>query len=371
VDDKELKTVIMRLLPRLQPQNDIPAKELETILVETVYQNIRATTLLDSCCISNNIQLSQIKAAIHNLVYRATNDVYYHDRRQFSSQIRGEGHTRTVDEVSHRIAMDIWQKYCFNRTITKPNLDDLCLLCMTDKIAKFSGLLCDYCNEATKLGLDGSLGAYLVRTKIPKQQTHEEACCNLKTLIETIGYIPPAAMLNYNANPGRSIIQELALRQMVLYDDYQLIKLLAVTYTGKWYKATFGSWLKALIVSQVLSDGTRRTSYGTMTVANDGHDCRSLAEKTIDDWLFAHGIEHEIEPVYPNDPELNPSGQMRADWKINHVFVEYFGLMQKKEYLEKARKKEVLCARHNIHLIPLLPDDLFSLDIKLSHLIPK
>ena len=275
----------------------IATKELEKILVETVYQNIRGTTLLDGCCISEKIKLNQIVLAVHNLVYRATNEVYFYDKRHFSSQIMGEGHTRTVDEVSQKIALDIWQTYCGNRTIAEPNTDDLCILCMTDKIAKFSGLLCDYCNDAAMLGLDGSLGKYLVKTKEPIQQTHEDVCSSLKSLVETIGYIPPATLLNYDANPGRSIFQELACRQMVLHDNYQLIKLLAVTYTGKWYKASFGSWLKALVASEVLSDGTRRTSYGTMTVAKDGHDCRSLAEKTIDDWLFAHGIEHEIEPL--------------------------------------------------------------------------
>jgi len=40
----------------------------------------------------------------------------------------------------------------------------------------------------------------------------------------------------------------------------------------------------------------------------DGHMCRSLLEKSVDDWLAQHGVAHKCEPRYPRHPELNPRG---------------------------------------------------------------
>jgi hypothetical protein len=36
--------------------------------------------------------------------------------------------------------------------------------------------------------------------------------------------------------------------------------------------------------------------------------CRSLLEKSVDDWLAQHGVAHKCEPRYPRHPELNPRG---------------------------------------------------------------
>lgn len=72
------------------------------------------------------------------------------------------------------------------------------------------------------------------------------------------------------------------------------------------YVRTFGSWLRALVLAGVLEDGTQRTSRGIRCIANDGHECYSLAEKIIDDWLSSQGIPHEKEPQYPYDSQLNP-----------------------------------------------------------------
>ena len=61
----------------------------------------------------------------------------------------------------------------------------------------------------------------------------------------------------------------------------------------KLYVKAFGSWLNALILSDVLTDGTRHTSRGIQCIALDGHKCLSLVEKTIDDWFIEHNISHE------------------------------------------------------------------------------
>ena len=130
-------------------------------------------------------------------------------------------------------------------------------------------------------------------------------------------------------------------------------------------KALFGSWFKALIEAGVLENGTRKTSRGIQCVAKDGHVCLSLGEKTIDDFLYAHGIPHEKEPRYPE-------GNYRADFRVGSTFIEYFGLAGDPDYDTKIREKTRLCKKWGITLIAVYPRDLVSrtrLEKKLSALI--
>lgn len=117
----------------------------------------------------------------------------------------------------------------------------------------------------------------------------------------------------------------------------------------------FGSWLKALIDSGVLEDGTRKTSRGTQCIAKDGHVCYSLVEKTIDDYFYYHKISHHKEPVYPGS-------KMRADFLVGSAFIEYFGLKGDPEYDAKIITKEKLCSEHGVTLIALYPEDMVSIN---------
>jgi len=65
------------------------------------------------------------------------------------------------------------------------------------------------------------------------------------------------------------------------------------------YKKEFGSFLAALVSAGVLKDGTRKLPIGTMALAEDGHVCLSLVEKSIDDFLTRNGIAHDKERLYP------------------------------------------------------------------------
>lgn len=118
-------------------------------------------------------------------------------------------------------------------------------------------------------------------------------------------------------------------------------------------KELFGSWFKALIDAELLENDARRVSLGTQCLARDGHTCLSLGEKTIDDLLHALGIPHEREPAYP-------VGNFRADFLVNGVFIEYFGLAGDATYDAKSEEKRKLCQAHGIKLIAILPKDLVS-----------
>lgn len=119
-------------------------------------------------------------------------------------------------------------------------------------------------------------------------------------------------------------------------------------------KKHYGSWLNALVDAGILENGTRPTSRGTQCLAKDGHVCFSLAEKTIDDFLFSRGIAHKRETKYPE-------GNFRTDFSVQGIFIEYFGLMGNAEYELKAKLKRNLCEKHKVQLISIYPRDLLSL----------
>jgi len=119
-------------------------------------------------------------------------------------------------------------------------------------------------------------------------------------------------------------------------------------------KELFGSWLQALIEAGVLDEDARRTSRGTQCVAKDGHVCFSLGERTIDDFLHARGITHDKEPSYP---ETN----YRADFAVNGILIEYFGLQGDPEYDNKIKEKQEICKKYDTSLISIYASDLVNI----------
>jgi hypothetical protein len=134
-------------------------------------------------------------------------------------------------------------------------------------------------------------------------------------------------------------------------DRIDFLRLLLRKPTVHRVKTVFGSWLNALIQAGVLEDGTRRTSRGIQSIANDGHVCLSLGEKTIDEFLYAHRVYHEKEPRYPE-------GNFRGDFKVGEVFIEYFGLVGNPEYDARIKEKARICKKYGIILVAIYPLDL-------------
>lgn len=135
------------------------------------------------------------------------------------------------------------------------------------------------------------------------------------------------------------------------------------------YSCLFGSTFRANVEAGVLqSDAEVRLGFGTRCLAADGHECSSLAERAVDDWLYANGIRHEREPAYPVDPDLNPSGELRADWQVGETYIEYLGVLGKDNYDNRVDRKRKLARRHRLPLVELLPEDLDQLDRRLAPL---
>ena len=125
------------------------------------------------------------------------------------------------------------------------------------------------------------------------------------------------------------------------------------------------SWFRAMYEAGSLPDGTVPSGLGIKCMAIDGHECGSLDEKTIDDFLTKNGIKHNKEPLYPYHAVLNPNTKKRGDWKIGDKIIEYFGLEGNIAYDERTKEKIQLAAETGIDLIGVYPDEVFDLDITL------
>jgi len=209
-----------------------------------------------------------------------------------------------------------------------------------------------FCNQCTESVLSGGLN---VATKLSARPPSEMLAI-LREFCETLKFVPSS---HFMAQPRFfSLTEEDQVKATNIFLEMPLYK---------FYVSEFGSWFKALIQAGVLDDGTQRSFFGTRCLANDGHECASIAEKTIDDWLTARNVIHQKEPLYPFDQELNPSRKLRADWQIENTLIEYAGLMSRQEYSEKMSKKKVLANIRGIELIVLTAEDLLELDTKLEH----
>jgi hypothetical protein len=106
------------------------------------------------------------------------------------------------------------------------------------------------------------------------------------------------------------------------------------------------------VAAKVLPEGSQQMARGVRCIAEDGHVCLSLGEKTVCDILHRHGIPHEREVAYPG------SSAFRADWAVGETLIEYFGLAGDPGYDARTKAKRKLAAEHGLTVIALYPKDL-------------
>lgn len=208
--------------------------------------------------------------------------------------------------------------------------------------------------------------AFLGIYKTPKSK--EEMIKELKMLADILDYLPS---INYcrSIKFTRSLTKDEFNKIMPI-----LIEILPYSVEGygyvanPWiysncYKGMFGSWFNALVKSGILEEA-RRLGRGTMCLAEDEHQCLSLEEKRIDDWLYRNEIPHIKEPKYPYNEDLNPHERMRADWKVGEYYIEFFGLTGDPKYDFKTDLKKQLCKQEGVMLIEIYPKDINRLSSK-------
>jgi len=186
----------------------------------------------------------------------------------------------------------------------------------------------DVCNDCLTSCLFGSPTATMGRSDVEEW---------VRGVAEAGGRVPSPGVLR----PSYGEIAPLDTERRV-----KMLDLLARRPDRKTIKWLYESWLSLLVESGVLADGTRPTSRCTQCIASDGHACLSIGEKTVDDFLTAHQVAHEHEPIYPG-------GRFRGDWRVGEAIVEYVGLAGDAAYDEKAAAKARECADAGVRLVAL------------------
>lgn len=120
-------------------------------------------------------------------------------------------------------------------------------------------------------------------------------------------------------------------------------------------RIAFGTWNKAV---EAAGFKPNQLKFTHKYIANDKHVCDSLAEKIIDDWLFARKISHQRGVYYPNQ------NKFKTDFKVGNYWIEFFGLTgQLKTYDVLKKKKLELIKILRLKLIKIYPRDLFPVNL--------
>jgi hypothetical protein len=174
--------------------------------------------------------------------------------------------------------------------------------------------------------------------------------------VEVCGYLPSA---DWSKQPVPQQLREedrdrILIARMLMPDPNALRNL----YDG--------TWTEVLQQLGLLGD-SYRLSRGVISKAQDGHPCRSLLERAIDDFMFTAGIAHTVEPIYPYHKLYNPGGGRRADWRLEDgTLIEAAGMLGDPNYASRLHEKRLLCQDLGLQLIVISPNDLGKLDDLLS-----
>jgi len=182
-----------------------------------------------------------------------------------------------------------------------------------------------------------------------------------KKLIDLIGFIPPSSF-----HEDYSYLKELSRQEFeksIVYLNHLPSYSIVGRGTPRRLNEKYSSWIEFLISVGILKrEDILKTPRGYMCISNDGHICRSIGEKNIDDWLYREGIPHEKEVRYPGKRAF------RTDWKVGKYFIEFWGLKGQEDYDEKMEIKKKLARENNIPLIGITQADIPFLGVKLKKL---
>jgi hypothetical protein len=113
----------------------------------------------------------------------------------------------------------------------------------------------------------------------------------------------------------------------------------------------FGNWNKAI---EAAGFSPNPVMFAKKYVARDGHVCDSLAEKIIDEWLYAKKIPHLRSVPYSKENRIT------CDFVVGKYFIEFFGLEgYHRGYMKQVEKKRKLAKKLKLKLIELKPADIF------------
>lgn len=107
-----------------------------------------------------------------------------------------------------------------------------------------------------------------------------------------------------------------------------------------------------------LRDSHQQT-FGIVSKTMKGELVRSRSEKQIADFLYQYNIQYEYEPTLQLGNTL-----VKPDFYLpeQKIYIEYWGLVSKADYVERMRWKLNLYQKFKIKILSLYHDDLFNIE---------
>lgn len=179
-------------------------------------------------------------------------------------------------------------------------------------------------NEAHKLGIDKREGKGL------KQFDKEDIIDIYIETISKLGYIPNS-------------------------DKIKELNLPSTKTINRYFNMTYPEFIKSLELQGIEYQGQQ---FGEERIASDGTKCHSFCEWAITEWMIKNNIKYEKEVYYYTVMPQEECGLKRFDWKVGDFYIEFFGIMDKEFYKQRATRKISLCYKYKVNLIDLYYEDL-------------
>ena len=218
----------------------------------------------------------------------------------------------------------------------------------------------DYCGRCLKMAFSRSTD-FFRRLKFSNEERVKNWELGVREFTNFFGFVPPK-------NLSKRLIFE-GLTNLSVEKEYmdEAIKVAALLPGWEEIKGHYPSWAHFLESVQLLSEITR--SLGSQSIASDGHHCLSFGERAICELLTKNNLIHEKEPSYPQESVLNPGGGLRADFIVGDIYIEFAGLMSRKDYKQKMLLKEELAQRLNMKWIMIEEISVETLDSLLRQIL--
>jgi hypothetical protein len=110
-----------------------------------------------------------------------------------------------------------------------------------------------------------------------------------------------------------------------------------------------------------------RVTFPASERAQDGHMVRSRGEMLIDNYLYVAGLAHAYERRLPIEEECY------CDFYLpkGNVYIEFWGLEEDKDYVDRKKIKLELYKKYNLNLIELKNEHISNLDDHLPRMLLK
>ncbi len=191
-----------------------------------------------------------------------------------------------------------------------------------------------------------SCAAIVNNSKSPKRQPKERTCptCNKKFFGQN-----KYCLRTCQPKPQKITKKQITKEIKEFYKNNGRIPLKRESQHYIAARLRFGTWNKAI---EAAGFKPHLVLFAKKYVANDGHQCDSLSEKIIDDWLTSKRIIHQKNAYYLNS-------KYNADFKVNDIFIEFFGLCGVRKYDKNLTRKLKFIKNNKFKIIKIYPQDIF------------